>query len=99
MSEFRIELTPSAELSLIKLKKNNSQKAVYKAVSKTIRLLSENPRHPGLKTHKYSSLKGANEEEVFEAYAQNKTPGAFRVFWFYGPGKKVITIIAITAHP
>ena len=99
MSEFRIELTPSAELSLIKLKKNNSQKAVYKAVSKTIRLLSENPRHPGLKTHKYSALKGANEEEVFEAYAQNKTPGAFRVFWFYGPGKKVITIIAITAHP
>jgi hypothetical protein len=43
---------------------------------------------------------------VFEAYAQNQTPGAYRVFFMYGPdrveGKKrtaVLTIIAITPHP
>ena len=99
MSEFQIELTLSAESTLLKLRKNNSQKSIFKAVSKTIRLLSENPRHPGLNTHKYSSLKGPDDEDVFEAYAQNKTPGAYRVFWFYGPEKKMITIIAITPHP
>jgi hypothetical protein len=99
MSEFRIEVTSSAELTLIKLKKDKSQNVVFKAVSKTIRLLSENPRYQGLNTHKYSSLKGPNGEEVFEAYAQNRTPGAYRIFWYYGPGKKVITIFAISAHP
>jgi hypothetical protein len=42
---------------------------------------------------------GPNGEEVFEAYAENNTPGAYRIFWVYGPGKDVITILAITAHP
>jgi hypothetical protein len=43
---------------------------------------------------------------VFEAYAQNNTPGAYRIFWHYGPdetkAKKrtpVITVVAITRHP
>jgi hypothetical protein len=58
-----------------------------------------NPRHQGLNTHKYSSLKGPNGEEVFEAYAENNTASAYRIFWCYGPGKDVITIIAITPHP
>ncbi|MCH2547738.1 MAG: hypothetical protein MK052_09040 [Alphaproteobacteria bacterium] len=42
---------------------------------------------------------GSNSKEVFEAYAENKTPGAYRIFWFYGPDKKEITIVAITPHP
>ena len=99
MSRFAIELTLSAEQELIKLKRDKSKNTVYKAVSKTIRFLSENPRHPGLNTHKYSSLSGVDGEEVFEAYAQNKTPGAYRVFWYYGPKARVITILAITSHP
>jgi hypothetical protein len=51
-------------------------------------------------------LTGLSGEKIFEAYAQNKTPGAYRIFWHYGPdeimGKKrtpVITIVAITPHP
>jgi hypothetical protein len=31
-------------------------------------------------------------------YAHN-TPAAFRVFWYYGPEKGQITILAITGHP
>ena len=41
----------------------------------------------------------APKEPVFEAYAENQTPGAYRIFWCYGPDKKQITIIAITPHP
>ncbi|ADO68930.1 conserved uncharacterized protein [Stigmatella aurantiaca DW4/3-1] len=66
---------------------------------KTLGLMETNLRHPGLKTHKYDSLEGANGEEIFEAYAQNNTPGAYRVFWHDGPGKGEVTIIAITPHP
>jgi hypothetical protein len=36
---------------------------------------------------------------MFEAYAQNDTPGAYRIMWCYGPGKGEITIVAITPHP
>ena len=54
---------------------------------------------PGLNTHKYSSIQGKNGEEVFESYVENKTPGAFRVFWHYGPDRQEITIVAITPHP
>jgi hypothetical protein len=58
-----------------------------------------NPRHNSLQTHEYMSLKGPNGEKVFEAYAERSTPAAYRVFWYYGPSKGIITILAITSHP
>jgi len=75
------------------------QEKRYKAVKKTIELLAKNPRHKSLQTHQYSSLKGPNGEKVFEAYAEQKTPAAYRVFWFYGPSRGRITVFAVTAHP
>lgn len=81
--------------------KSSKQEGLFKQVQKTLRYLRENPRHPGLETHPYSSLEHPwdSSQKVFEAYAQNNTPAAYRVFWCYGPDKKQITIIAITAHP
>lgn len=73
--------------------------AAWKAVLKALRLLAANPRHPGLHTHEYHSLAGPRGEKVFEAYAQNKTPGAWRIFWHYGPGPDTITLLAVTPHP
>jgi hypothetical protein len=49
-------------------------------VLKTLGLMATNLRHLSFKTHKYDTLSGPNEEEVFEAYVENKTPAAFRVF-------------------
>ena len=82
-------------------KKSSKQEGLFKQVHKTIDLLRSNPKHPGLRTHEYDLIKNPYDEKqkVFEAYAQNKSPGAYRVFWCYGPGKKEITIIAITPHP
>jgi hypothetical protein len=71
----------------------------WKAVKKTLGLLQTNPRHPGLQTHEYATLTGPNGEKVFEAYAEHKTPAAFRIFLYYGPKKGDITIVAITPHP
>lgn len=62
-------------------------------------MLEANPRHPGLNTHKFVSIRSPNGEEVFEAYAENKTKAACRIFWMYGPGSSQITILAITPHP
>jgi hypothetical protein len=96
---FGLQWTVEARKTYPLLKSSPSQQKRYKAVKKTISLLAMNPRHPGLQTHEYISLKGPNGEKVFEAYAEQSTPAAYRVFWYYGPAKGIITIFAITSHP
>ncbi len=82
-------------------KKSTKAEGLFKQVHKTVRLLRENPKHPGLKTHQYDSIEHPydTKQKVFEAYVQNRTPGAYRLFWCYGPQPNDITIIAITPHP
>ena len=95
--QFRLVFSPEAETALSHLQTKNPKK--YRKVLKTLGLLETNLRHPGLKTHKYESLSGPEGQPVFEAYVENKTPAAFRVFWCYGPGQGVLTILAIVPHP
>lgn len=96
---FKLLFTDRAKTELHGLAANKTQAKRLKAVRNALGRLQSNPRHPGLKTHKFSSLSGPNGEEIFEAYAENNTPAAYRIFWFYGPSKKEITIVAITPHP
>ena len=96
---FKLYFTQQANADMDQLETNSSLLKRFKAVNKALGYLETNPRHPGLHTHKYSSLSGPNGEEIFEAYAENNTPAAYRIFWYYGPEQKEITIIAITSHP
>jgi hypothetical protein len=96
---FELQWTIEASRTYNLLKGNASEKKRYQAVKKTINLLAMNPRHNSLQTHEYMSLKGPDGEKVFVAYAEQKTPAAYRVFWYYGPSQGVITIFAITSHP
>jgi hypothetical protein len=81
--------------------KSSRQAGLLKQVAKTIQHLRDNPKHPGLEAHEYSDLENPydKKQKVWEAYVQNKTPGAYRVFWCYGPRRGWITIISITPHP
>jgi hypothetical protein len=104
--ERKIKFTPTADAQLTALEDLPSKIALLAQVRKALGFLEIDPRHPGLHTHEFTSLAGANGEKVFEAYAQNDTPGAYRIFWHYGPdeikGRKrtpVITVVAITHHP
>jgi hypothetical protein len=96
---FKLLFTKQASHDYDKIGKNKSQLKQFKAIRKALGYLETNPRHPGLNTHKYTSITGPSNEEVFETYAENKTPAAYRIFWHYGPQKKQITILAITPHP
>lgn len=84
-----------------KKKKPSKDEGLFKQVHKTLLLLQSNPRHPGLQTHEYDGLVNPydSKKKVWEAYAQNNTPGAYRIFWCYGEARELITIIAITPHP
>lgn len=97
--QFQLRFTQEALDNLQALQDDRGTAKRLKAVRKALGLLETNPRHPSLKTHKFSSLSGPANEEVFEAYAESRTPAAYRIFWIYGPEKKTITILAITSHP
>jgi len=97
--QFELLFTEQASHTFDVLATSTSLHKRFKAVRKALGFLETNPRHPGLNTHKFTSLSGPNGEEIFEAYAENNTPCAYRIFWYYGPSKKQITILAITPHP
>ena len=107
MTHCELQFTLEADKQLTIIEKNPSLKRVQKQIRKTLRYLETNLRAKSLQTHEYQSLTRRYGIKVFEAYVQQKTPGAYRVFWHYGPdetskdGKRIpiITIIAITPHP
>jgi plasmid stabilization system protein ParE len=94
-----LRFTTRAQRDFEELVRDPGLRKRLKSVRKALGLLQVNQRHPSLQTHKYQSFKGPAGQEVFEAYAEHRTPAAYRIFWFYGPGKDEITIVAITPHP
>jgi hypothetical protein len=96
---FKLLFTSQASADFAYLQSHKNLVKRFKAVKKALAYLECNPRHPSLNTHKYSSIQGPKGEEVFEAYAENNTPSAYRIFWMYGPDNKTNTIIAIIPHP
>jgi hypothetical protein len=96
---FKLLFTEEASLNLEELEKNKSLSKRLKAVRKALGYLEKSPRHPSLNTHKFQSLSLKYDVEIFEAYAENATPQAYRIFWHYGPDKNAITVISITPHP
>lgn len=99
MMKFELLFTEHADTQMEVLEQAKDKKAVYKAVNKILGFMETNLRHPSLNTHEYDAMSGPEGEKIFESYAQNRTPGAYRIFWHYGPGKKQITILDICPHP
>lgn len=82
-----------------------SETRLLKKLSKTVLLLSANPRHNSLQSHdidpltqRYSKFLGKSCK-VWQSYLENRTPAAGRLFWVYGPGKSEITVIGLEPHP
>jgi mRNA-degrading endonuclease RelE of RelBE toxin-antitoxin system len=96
---FTLMFTEPAEADFKKLASETHSIKRFKAVKKALGYLSNDPRHPSLNTHKYKGKISESRDEIFEAYAENNCPGAYRIFWYYGPKQSVITIITIVQHP
>lgn len=96
---FELVFTERADADLTRLENDKGLKKRLKAVNKSLGYLEINPKHQSLNTHEYTSLSKQYSIKIYEAYAENKTPAAYRIFWHYGPGKNTITILAITPHP
>lgn len=97
----RLEFTERARLTLEELAADPALAARAKAVRATLGKMEANLRHPSLCTHQYKGEMCPHGDKLFEAYAQNRTPGAYRIFWCYvpPPPADTILIVAITPHP
>jgi hypothetical protein len=102
----KLVFTAEAAEQLGALGADQSKKGLYRQILKTLGLLEIDTRHPGLNTHECTSLEGINSERIWETYVQNKTPGAYRIFFHYGPDEgtarkrvAVLTVVAVTPHP
>jgi len=96
---FELDISDRAKEQIRDLKRDKGLVKPYKAVQEALKKLQRNPRYPSLQTHEFYSLKGPKGEEVFEAYAEQNTPAAYRIFFYYGPERGVISIISIERHP
>jgi hypothetical protein len=71
---------------------------LFKRLSKVVILLSENPRHPSLRTHEIPPLSKKHGITIWQSYLDQGAQ-ANRVYWAYGPERREITILGIEPHP
>jgi hypothetical protein len=67
--------------SLYKRRRKNKSKQMRDAIDECVRKLHQNPRHPGLHSHRVNGAKG-----VWESYVDE----ANRVTWQYGEGSIIL---------
>ncbi len=96
---FELYFSDRARDQLKNLKADKGLFKRYKAVIKALKKLQQNPRYQSLQTHEFYSLSGPNGEKIFEAYVEQNTPAAYRIFFYYGPAKGAISILSIIPYP
>jgi mRNA-degrading endonuclease RelE of RelBE toxin-antitoxin system len=96
---FRLKILEEAKKQIVSLKAKPYLEKRLKAVNNALKKLQENPRHPSLNVHPIDELMGPNGEKIWEAYAENNTPGAYRIFFYYGSERQMISIVSIIPHP
>jgi hypothetical protein len=93
---YRIQFSPYALENLAELTTDASK---LKKVVRAIYRVSQDPRYGSLNSHKFDGMTGEKGEEVWESYVENHTPGAYRIYWYYGPTELGISVVAILKHP
>lgn len=100
---YELRFSSIAEETLRKLETGGKATAVkLKKVRRALGRLQSNPLYPGLNSHPYQRFPGLEKTKVWDSYVENHTPGAWRIYWRYGPDerrgnheKAVITILLI----
>ncbi|GAA5082625.1 hypothetical protein [Nocardia iowensis] len=101
--ELRFARAAAAALQTLAERPDTATK--LRKVSKALGLLQTDPLYPGLNSHRYQNFPGVEKEKIWDSYVENHTPGAWRIYWMYGPdterdGKaiSVITVLMIGPH-
>lgn len=103
----KLRFKPTASGELDRIENDPASKGILNQVRKTLGYLETNLKAKSLQTHEFESLTRRYGVKTFEAYAQQNTPNAYRVFWQYGPDEidkngnriSILTIVGIGPHP
>lgn len=104
---YALRFTDDARKTLERLQSGGrSTEAKLKKVRKALGFLQQDPLYPGLNSHQYESFPGHGTDKVWDSYVENRTPAAWRIYWWYGPDEKnangeplpVITVLLIGPH-
>jgi len=103
---YELRFSPGAAETIRRLTDRGKATATtLKKVRKALGLLQENPLYPGLHSHLYQHFPGLEKDKVWDSYVENRTPGAWRIYWMYGPNEMregadlpVITVLMIGPH-
>ena len=105
MGPYQLRFATPARETLDLLDGSPQYAAKLRKVRRALGLLQINPRHSGLHSHQYENFPGAPKEKVWDSYVENRTPGAWRIWWMYGPDEirddqavAVITVLDIGPH-
>ena len=97
---FTLEFSEEAAAQLEHLRLDPALEKRREAVEETLGLMQTNLLHRSLQTHKMQSHKGPSGEQVWVAYAENRTPSAYRIYWYYDTtGRGTINVVTICPHP
>ncbi|ASF06225.1 hypothetical protein NBRGN_054_00200 [Nocardia brasiliensis NBRC 14402] len=102
---YELRFARAAADALQKLAERPNTATKLKKVHKALGLLQADPLYPGLNSHLYQNFPGLEKNKVWDSYVENHTPGAWRVYWMYGPDIErdgelvsIITVLAIGPH-
>ena|ERR1700722_14534789 len=97
---FILDRTDEAQQQLEKLERDAGLARQLKAVRKALGKLQLDPNYRGLNSHAMQGQLCPHGGTLNVSYAQNRTAGAYRIFWCYPPNARgTILVIAITPHP
>ena len=96
---FALRFSPEVRAVIQSIERDRAYSDKLRKVRKVLAFLEANPRHGSLSSHRFESLGGPRGEVVWESYVENRTPGAWRIWWWYGPEREQITILSIGPHP
>lgn len=105
---YKLRFSEEADEALTRLEKGGkATEAKLRKVRKALAFLQADPRYPGLNSHPYENFPGLPGGKVWDSYVENQTPGAWRIYWRYGPNERnqatgediaVITVLKISPH-
>ncbi|MDT8916245.1 hypothetical protein [Amycolatopsis sp. PS_44_ISF1] len=97
---FQLLYTPEATSILGDLRAKKQYAPKLKKVRKALAFLEQQgPSYIGLRTHPMQSIPGPGGATLYQSYVENNTPGAWRIWWIYGPADDAITIVSLGPHP
>jgi hypothetical protein len=95
----RLLFTSEAKSVLAALEASPQYAQKAQKVKRALARIEQDPKYPGLNSHKYQSMKGIDGRDLWESYVENQTPSAWRIFWEYGAEKDTIVVLTIGPHP